>query len=62
VSFLFNDVISDISAFDLYLWGHITTLVFSTPFENEGNLHKPILMSAKPFATAPGILKGCDFS
>jgi len=47
----------DMSPFDFYLWGHLETLVYSGPVENEETLHQQYLMSVKPLATAPALTK-----
>ena len=39
------------------LWGHLKPLVYSDEIVNEETLHQRILMSAKPFETAPAPLK-----
>ena len=48
----------DLRRLDFYLWGHIKTLLYSDPVENEKILNTLILVPVKPLATAPGHLKG----
>jgi hypothetical protein len=49
-----------INPLDSCLWGHLNTLVYSAPIENEEKLYQRNLMPVKSFPTAPGPLKMCD--
>jgi hypothetical protein len=50
----------DLNPFHFYLWGHLKTLLYSSPIGNEETIHQGIFVPVKPFATTPGLLKGCD--
>jgi hypothetical protein len=40
---------------DLYLWGHLQTLVYATPHDNEQSLHHSIVDACQTICNYPGI-------
>jgi hypothetical protein len=49
----------DLNPSDLYLWGHLGSLVYAAPIANKETLHQSIFC-VKTFATDPGHFKVCD--
>jgi len=49
-------VFADLKPLYFYQCGHLTTLVYATPSENEETLYQNMFMPLEPFVTASGPL------
>jgi len=52
----------DLNPLDFYLRGHLKTLVYSAPIENEQTFHQCLTDVFKPFTTSPGPPEVCKGS
>jgi hypothetical protein len=50
----------DLSPLHIFLWGHLKFIAHSAAIENKETRHQRTFMRVKPFASAPGPLKGSD--
>jgi hypothetical protein len=51
-----NPVFADLKPLYFYQCGHLTTLVYLSPIENEGSLYQSMYMPLRPFVTDMGPL------
>jgi hypothetical protein len=49
----------DLNLLDFYLWGHLNTLVYTAPVDNEDNSVGSVNV-CQTIHICPGILNGCD--
>jgi hypothetical protein len=47
----------DFNPLDFYLWGHVKTLVYASPFDNEETFHYRIVDTCQTIPNYPGILE-----
>jgi hypothetical protein len=47
----------DLNPLDLYLWGHLKSLVYTAPVDNEESLHHRILDTCQTIRNYPGIFE-----
>jgi hypothetical protein len=47
----------DVNPLDFYLWGHLKTLVYAVPVDNEEALHHRILDACRTICNYPGIFE-----
>jgi hypothetical protein len=45
----------DLNPLDFYLWGHLTTLMYAAPVDNEDALHRRIVDACQSIRNCPGI-------
>jgi hypothetical protein len=48
----------DLNILDFYLWGHLKTLVYAAPVDNEEALHRRIMDACQTIRNCPGIFVG----
>ncbi|KYN29267.1 hypothetical protein ALC57_01390, partial [Trachymyrmex cornetzi] len=47
----------DLNPLDYFLWGHLKSLVYTTPIENENDLRNRIVASCEAIRNTPGIFE-----
>jgi hypothetical protein len=47
----------DLNSLDFYLWGHLKTLVYAAPVDNEEALHHCIMDACQTICNFPGIFE-----
>jgi hypothetical protein len=47
----------DLNPLDFYMWGHVTTLVYAAPVDNEEALHHRIENACQTICNYPGIFE-----